>query len=289
MNQSRQAQREYVQAVLDLYVALPATRHAPGRQDRRLAAALYERGIPLGLVRAALLLAAARRTLRGDDAQPLPQVGCLHYFLPVIDELRNSPARPQIRRLPLLQARALHETQARSDLDRWSENFTFNWSVTPAGHELRQLQGRRHPVVPRAAHPQRGARDSLLPWSPPRLRGAAGDHRQRRRAPPGSLPSERHRLSGPVSGLRNSDRGSFSAGRTRERALVPRAADRAQAAHAIGGSPGLRTRCGESIHRAGSIRRVARTHDRCLGYLAHRVRRLRGSPKESSGRNPRAW
>ena len=40
------------------------------------------------------------------------------------------PARPQIRRLPLLQARALHETQARSDFDRWSENFTFNWSVT---------------------------------------------------------------------------------------------------------------------------------------------------------------
>ena len=95
MNQSRQAQREYVQAVLDLYVALPATRHAPGRQDRRLAAALYERGIPLGIVRAALLLAAARRTLRGDDAQPLLQVGCLHYFLPVIDELKNSPPDPR--------------------------------------------------------------------------------------------------------------------------------------------------------------------------------------------------
>lgn len=91
MNQFRQAQREYVQAVLDLYVILPATRHAPGRQDRRLAAALYERGIPLGVVRAALLLAAARRTLRGSDAPPLPPVGCLHYFLPVIDELRRSP------------------------------------------------------------------------------------------------------------------------------------------------------------------------------------------------------
>ena len=94
MNQSRQAQREYVQAVLDLYVALPATRHVPGRQDRRLAAALYGRGIPLGLVRAALLLAAARRTLRDSDATPLPHVGCLHYFLPVIDEIRNSPPDP---------------------------------------------------------------------------------------------------------------------------------------------------------------------------------------------------
>ena len=94
MNQPRQEQREYVQAVLDLYVTLPATRHAPGRQDRRLAAALYKRGIPLGIVRAALLLAAARRTLRGSDAPPLPRVGCLHYFLPVIDELRLSPPDP---------------------------------------------------------------------------------------------------------------------------------------------------------------------------------------------------
>ncbi len=94
MNQSRQGQREYVRAVLDHYVTLPATRHAPGRQDRRLAAALYKRRIPLGLVRAALLLAAARRTLRGDDAPPLPPVGCLHYFLPVIDELRLSPPDP---------------------------------------------------------------------------------------------------------------------------------------------------------------------------------------------------
>ena len=94
MNQSRQGQREYVQAVLDLYVTLPATRRAPGRQDRRLVAALYKRGIPLGIVRAALLLAAARRTLRGDGAPPLHPVGCLHYFLPVIDELRLSPPDP---------------------------------------------------------------------------------------------------------------------------------------------------------------------------------------------------
>ncbi len=94
MNQSRQGQREYVQDVLDLYVTLPATRHVPGRQDRRLADAFYKRGIPLGLVRAALLLATARRTLRDSDATPLPHVGCLHYFLPVIDELRLSPPDP---------------------------------------------------------------------------------------------------------------------------------------------------------------------------------------------------
>lgn len=86
--------REYVRAVLDLYVRLPGTRLVPSRQDRRLAATLYQRGIPFSLVRTALLLAAARRTLRSQDAPPLPPVGCLHYFLPVIDELTETPAEP---------------------------------------------------------------------------------------------------------------------------------------------------------------------------------------------------
>ena len=86
--------RDYVKSVLDLYVSLPATRNKPSRQDRRLAAALYQRQVPLGIVRAALLLAAARRTLRNPDASPLPPVGCLHYFLPVIDELTQTPPDP---------------------------------------------------------------------------------------------------------------------------------------------------------------------------------------------------
>ena len=126
MNQSRQAQREYVQVVLDLYVALPATRHAAGRQDRRLAAALYKRRIPLGIVRAALLLAAARRTLRGDDAPPLPPVGCLHYFLPVIDELTLAGYVDYL--YSKLEPFMKHKPDQRST--GWSENFTFNWSVT---------------------------------------------------------------------------------------------------------------------------------------------------------------
>jgi hypothetical protein len=80
--------------VLSLYVRLPGTRQVPSRLDRRLAAALYQRGIPFSLVSAALLLAAARRTLRGKNAPPLPPVGCLHYFLPVIDELIQTPPDP---------------------------------------------------------------------------------------------------------------------------------------------------------------------------------------------------
>ena len=73
------------------------------------------------------------------------------------------PARPQIRRLPLLQARALHETQARSDFDRWSENFTFNWSVTgfqvdqpPGPRDRRMFRGPLlQPKPQEAPHPKR--------------------------------------------------------------------------------------------------------------------------------------
>jgi hypothetical protein len=81
-------------SVLNLYVRLPGTRHAPSRQDRRLALALHDRGVPLAVVRTALLLAAARRTLRRTDAVPLAPIGCLHYFLPVIDEVSQIPPEP---------------------------------------------------------------------------------------------------------------------------------------------------------------------------------------------------
>jgi len=84
----------YVDAVLDLYARLPATRPKPTRQDRRLAASLYERHVPFSVVRTALLLAVARRTLRPKDAAPLPPIGCLHYFVPVLDEVLATPLEP---------------------------------------------------------------------------------------------------------------------------------------------------------------------------------------------------
>jgi hypothetical protein len=48
--------------------------------------------VPLRVVRAALILAAARRTIRSGPA--LPQVRTLHYFLPVIDEVLEHPLEP---------------------------------------------------------------------------------------------------------------------------------------------------------------------------------------------------
>ena len=61
------------------------------REDRRLAAGLHARGVPLLTVEGAFLLASARRCLRAQDAQPLNPVRSLHYFLPVIEEVLARP------------------------------------------------------------------------------------------------------------------------------------------------------------------------------------------------------
>ena len=93
MRRPHDQERVYLEAVLSTYSALPGTPPRPSRQDRRLARDLCRRGVPLRSVRAALLLAAARRTLRSGP--PLPPVRTLHYFLPVIDEVLGQPPEPE--------------------------------------------------------------------------------------------------------------------------------------------------------------------------------------------------
>ena len=61
------------------------------RDDRRLAADLHRRGVSLVVVETALLLATARRRARPPEAPPLSPVRSLHYFLPVVEELLQSP------------------------------------------------------------------------------------------------------------------------------------------------------------------------------------------------------
>ena len=85
-------ERIYLEAVLVTYNALPGTPERPSRQDRRLARDLCRRGVPLKCVRTALLLAAARRTLRSGP--PLPPVRTLHYFLSTIEEVLEQPPEP---------------------------------------------------------------------------------------------------------------------------------------------------------------------------------------------------
>jgi hypothetical protein len=77
--------------ILDFYLNLPDTPHRSSRSDRQLASQLVTRRIPWTTIRSALLLASARRLARDPQAPPLPPIRSLHYFLPVIEELRDKP------------------------------------------------------------------------------------------------------------------------------------------------------------------------------------------------------
>jgi hypothetical protein len=85
------AGRIYVDAILDHYLWLPGTPARASRHDRRLARTLYERGVTLRAIRAALVLGAARRVLRSKDAPALPPIRTLHYFLPLLEEIIELP------------------------------------------------------------------------------------------------------------------------------------------------------------------------------------------------------
>jgi len=88
----------YVTGLLDSYLDLPFTTTRARSADRALARSLFARRVPLDLVRAAFVLACARRACRPCDSLPLAPVRSLHYFLPVIDELRLSPPDPEYLR-----------------------------------------------------------------------------------------------------------------------------------------------------------------------------------------------
>lgn len=83
--------RRYVQSVIEAYVSLPDTPEHASRGDRRVARALYARRVPLAVVKAAFLLAFARRTLRSEAAPSLSSVRTMHYFVPVVEELLERP------------------------------------------------------------------------------------------------------------------------------------------------------------------------------------------------------
>lgn len=89
---AHQSRNLYIQRVLELYRLMPGTTGHIRRSDRQLASSLHDRGIPIDIVSAALLLAAARRIFR--SGAPLPPIATLHYFSPVIDEILAHPPDP---------------------------------------------------------------------------------------------------------------------------------------------------------------------------------------------------
>ena len=169
MRRPADQERLYLEAVLATYSSLPGTPARPSRQDRRLARDLCRRGVPLRTVRTALLLAAARRTLRSGP--PLPPVRTLHYFLPAIEEVLEQPARPRIRRVPRRQAQALRQSEKRASwraLTR-TRDRRLAPQARPAGPPLRRSR-----PAPRSDHDP-----GWFPWrpfgrGPPRTQPAGG-------------------------------------------------------------------------------------------------------------------
>jgi hypothetical protein len=94
------ARQAYVNAVVTNFVRLPGTPLRASRRDRRLAAALHHRGIPLSVVWAALVVAATRWAIRGPAQRKLDQIRTLYYFVPAIEEmLAASPDADYVRYL----------------------------------------------------------------------------------------------------------------------------------------------------------------------------------------------
>ena len=91
MNQPPNEQATYVRAVIACYRRVIGAGVRARREDHRLAADFHRRGVPLAIVETALLLAAARRRARPPEAPPLSPVRSLHYFLPVVEELLQTP------------------------------------------------------------------------------------------------------------------------------------------------------------------------------------------------------
>jgi hypothetical protein len=73
---------------------------------------LYEHGVPLAAIQAALALGAARRALRSKDAPVLPPIRTLHYFIPVLEEILELPPHDgyveylEAKLVPLADAKA---------------------------------------------------------------------------------------------------------------------------------------------------------------------------------------
>jgi len=79
---------DYLRAVLELYLRLPHTPHRPRSDDRFFARELLQRGVPLLVVEAALLLASARRLSR-ESNDPLPPIRSLRYFTYAVEEIQE--------------------------------------------------------------------------------------------------------------------------------------------------------------------------------------------------------
>ena len=85
---------EYIREVLDAYRKTPGTTGTVRRPDRLVAAQLHQRGVPVGVIENALVLATARRLIRAAGSPALGTIRSLAYFLPVIEEVLSLRVNP---------------------------------------------------------------------------------------------------------------------------------------------------------------------------------------------------
>jgi len=82
----------YVAEVVALYTAMPGTRDRPTRSDLAIAKDWFKADLPLAVVRAAVVMAIARRVLR---TTPITQrIASLAYFRDAIAEAKAAPPDP---------------------------------------------------------------------------------------------------------------------------------------------------------------------------------------------------
>lgn len=81
----------YLEAVLSTYAEMPETPMKTTAGDRKTARGLLERRVPLHTVQTALVLGSVRRLARPPEYPRLQPVRSLAYFLPIIEELLESP------------------------------------------------------------------------------------------------------------------------------------------------------------------------------------------------------
>jgi len=98
MNSPPLSKLDYMEQVLKLYIGLAETPARYSRVDRRLAEDLYQKQIAFEDVETAMYLAIARRLIRDENGPKLGPIRSLHYFLPLIEEVRSTPLSPEYRK-----------------------------------------------------------------------------------------------------------------------------------------------------------------------------------------------
>lgn len=81
---------EYVERIRGLFLEHPIVRSSFGEADRRLAGALYRRGVPCQQVERALVLGLARKYVTCLNNRKAPPITSLHYFLPLLQEVQQT-------------------------------------------------------------------------------------------------------------------------------------------------------------------------------------------------------